>query len=58
MGKKILILEFKSLVTCGGCRRPGLEWLENYRAFIRPPAVAMLLHVRGPLVAPLDDFVV
>ena len=40
------------------CQRLGLEQLENRRAFIRPPTVATLLHMRGPLEAPLNSCVV
>ena len=50
-----------------GCRVVlGFWWLlvvdtrpktENLRAFIRPPDVATLPHVQGPLEGPLDDCV-
>ena len=47
-----------SLVKLQVCQRLGLEQLENRRAFIRPPTVATLLHVRGPLEVPLNSCVV
>ena len=34
---------------------PGHEWLENYRAFIRPLVVVMLPRTKGLLEAPLDN---
>ena len=40
------------------CRHLGRERLENRRAFVRPPVVAMLSRARGPLEAPLDNGVV
>ena len=36
----------------------GREWLENCRAFVRPPAVVMLPRTQGLLEAPLDNYVV
>ena len=48
-------------LSCNGlappiCRHLASIGAENRRrqVFVRPPAVAMLLHARGPLEAPLD----
>ena len=46
-------------VTCFTYYRcPGLKWLENHKAFVRPPAVVTLPSERGPLEAPLNNCVV
>ena len=46
----------RSLVELPVCRLPASIGVENCycRAIVRPPAMATLLHARGPLKAPLD----
>lgn len=58
VGTSSLVHDFEQEVVHEGCRRRGREQLENRRAFVRPPAVGMLLRARGPLEAPLDNCVV
>ena len=44
--------------TSGRLLTPGLERLENHRAFIRPPTVVTLPCIQGPVEAPLDNGVI
>jgi len=46
------------LTSFAYCQHPGLEWLENHKAFIWPPAMATFPYTRGPLEAPLNNCVV